>query len=303
MLQSNLQYLHRNQVDTVKWDQCIDKAPNGLIYAFSFYLDHMAPGWSALVLGDYEAVMPLPWRRKFGISYLYHPAFTQQLGIFSKTGLTDELVTAFMNELPGHFRYAEMTLNYAHPQQAMAQRINFVLSLQEPYKQIRAGYKQDLVKNLKKACRFPLSYANEADHKLILDTYKAFNGSRTPHVTGDDYARFDKLFTFSKESIVARSVKEEGRLLSAALLFCHKNRLYLLASVTWPEGRSREANHFLLDRLIAEFAGSKMVLDFEGSDLPGVKHFYSNFGGVNQPYFFYRYNYLPWWVKLLSGKR
>ncbi len=44
----------------------------------------MAAGqWDALVLDDYQAVMPLTWRSKFGIRYLYQPAFTQQTGIFS----------------------------------------------------------------------------------------------------------------------------------------------------------------------------------------------------------------------------
>ncbi|MBO9201378.1 MULTISPECIES: GNAT family N-acetyltransferase [Niastella] len=301
MLPGNLQYLRRKQVDTVKWDQCIDKAPNGLIYACSFYLDHLVPNWDALVLGDYEAVMPLPWRKKFGVRYLYHPAFTQQLGVFSQTGLNDGLVAMFMDRLSAHFPYAEMLLNYAHPAKGMSQRSNYVLSLQEPYEQIRARYKNDLVKNLKRANRFPLSYSDEVDQQLVLETYKEFYGSRTPHVRGEDYTRFEKLCTFlSKGSTVVRAVKEEGRLLSAILLLRHNNRMYLLASVTWPAGRSREANHFLLDRVLHEFAGINLVLDFEGSDLPGVAHFYKNFGGIDQPYFFYRYNKLPWWIRWMK---
>ena len=76
--------------------------------------------------------------------------------------------------------------------------------------------------------------------------------------------------------------------------------MYLLASVTWPEGREQEANHFLLDRLINEFAASDTVLDFEGSDLPGVAHFYRNFGGIDQPYFFYRLNRLPWYIRWMK---
>jgi hypothetical protein len=43
-----------------------------------------------------------------------------------------------------------------------------------------------------------------------------------------------------------------------------------------------------------------MILDFEGSDQPGIAHFYSNFGGVDQPYFCYRRNRLPWPVRWLK---
>ena len=48
----NIQYLSHEQIDKAKWDQCIDNASNGLIYAYSFYLDTMADNWDALVLND-----------------------------------------------------------------------------------------------------------------------------------------------------------------------------------------------------------------------------------------------------------
>ncbi|WP_315816464.1 hypothetical protein [Paraflavitalea speifideaquila] len=57
----------------MKWDRCIADAPNGLIYGYSFYLDKMADNWDGLVLNNYEAVMPLPWKKKWGIYYLAHP--------------------------------------------------------------------------------------------------------------------------------------------------------------------------------------------------------------------------------------
>ena len=68
---ANIKYLRHQEVDKSKWDNCIDKADNGLIYAYSFYLDHMAKQWDALVLNDYEAVMPLTWNKKFGFYYLW----------------------------------------------------------------------------------------------------------------------------------------------------------------------------------------------------------------------------------------
>ena len=48
---------------------------NGLIYAYSFYLDTMAKHWDAFILNDYEAVMPLTWNKKYGITYYYTSPF------------------------------------------------------------------------------------------------------------------------------------------------------------------------------------------------------------------------------------
>jgi len=70
-----LSYLPYKQIDKVKWDACIRHSMNRLIYAESVYLDHMAVNWDAIVLNDYEAVMPLPWKKKLGIRYLYQPSF------------------------------------------------------------------------------------------------------------------------------------------------------------------------------------------------------------------------------------
>jgi len=301
-LQSNLQYLRRDEVDTVKWDQCIDKAPNGLIYAFSFYLDHMAPGWSALVLDDYEAVMPLPWRRKWGIKYLYRPAFVQQLGIFSNATLTSEIENSFLTVLPHHFQFAEQFLNYAHGGDTRRPHSNFILPLQASYEQLQQNYKDDLVKNLKRAARFSLVYSAAKDYKKTLLAFAELYGHRMPHVTDADYKNWEKIFSFLDEQnrVIVRTVSENEQVLSSALLMRNKERLYLMVSVTGDKGRSTGANHFLIDRLIAEYAQSGLILDFEGSDLAGVAHFYKNFGSIDQPYSFYRFNKLPWPFRLLK---
>ena len=71
-------------------------------------------------------------------------------------------------------------------------------------------------------------------------------------------------------------------------------------NTTTPAGRKTEANHFLLDSIIKEFSDQPFVFDFEGSDLPGVKAFYQNFGPVNEGYLMVKYNNLPWplsWLK------
>lgn len=80
-------HLTYDEIDRKKWDACIRQSLNGLIYAETVYLDHMAVNWDGLVLGDYEAVMPLTWKKKWGIKYLYQPAFFQQGGIFSSKKL------------------------------------------------------------------------------------------------------------------------------------------------------------------------------------------------------------------------
>ena len=43
-------YLRHDQIDKTCWDDCIAHAPNGLVYAWYWYLDIVHPRWEALVL-------------------------------------------------------------------------------------------------------------------------------------------------------------------------------------------------------------------------------------------------------------
>ena len=72
-----IRYIRRKEIDIAKYDACIETAINARIYAYSWYLDIVADNWDILVLNDYEAVMPLPWRSKYFIKYVYPPAWTQ----------------------------------------------------------------------------------------------------------------------------------------------------------------------------------------------------------------------------------
>ena len=294
---SHIRYVQRQDVDITRWDACIRSATNGLIYGFHYWLDHMAgKQWDALVLGDYEAVMPLPWRRKAGIVYLYHPAFTQQGGIFGPSDIGPEMMDAFFNHLRIRFKFAELNLNYANPYPGLPARTNFILPLDQPYDRLASNYKKDLTRDLKLAAAASLHYLDDFHLKTALDLCHRMYAARTPLVRPEDYRHFEQLCLLMQEQgqLLVRAVTgPKQQLLATAVVLRDHHRLYLLQSATLPEGRQLKANHFLLDQVISEWSGQGLILDFEGSDIPGIAHFYANFGSRDQPYYFYRHDRLP----------
>ena len=48
--QYKIEYVLQKDIDLDKWDACIDKASNGLIYAYSYYLDQMSENWDATLM-------------------------------------------------------------------------------------------------------------------------------------------------------------------------------------------------------------------------------------------------------------
>jgi hypothetical protein len=299
-----IRYLRRREIDTTRWDTCIDNALNSIIYGRSYYLDAMAAGqWDALVLGDYLAVMPLPWRSRAGIRYLYQPSFTQQTGIFSAGPVPPALVGAFLEKVRSHFRFAEIYLNYGNQHPGLQEHANFILPLDTSYDQLAANFKEDLSRNLRHTQRLPLNYMKVLDLATALENYRIHYGDRTPHVRREDYHHFAGICFHwqQKGQLVIRGViGDKQQWLATAILLKDKHRLTLLQSNTLPAGRPLHANHYLLDQLIREWAGSGYVLDFEGSDIPGIAHFYKNFGSLDQPYYFYRHNGLPWPLSLFK---
>jgi len=289
------QYVKQSSINREKWDACIHGANNGLLYAKSFFLDHMANEWDALVAGDYEWVMPLTWRRKWGLRYLYQPAFTQQLGIFSASLISADLINAFLDVLKKEFSFAEIFLNFQNPGSFAAQP-NFILPLDRPVVDIKADYNEELNRNLQYAHRFNLNYSTTKNYKETIRYYQEIYGARTPHVDDDDYGQFASLCADLNDlnQLLVKEVRDDdGELLASAIFGRDHRRLYYLLPVTWPQGRTFQANHFLIDQLISEFGGQHLILDFEGSTLPGVARFYRKFGAVDQPFFFFKYNRLP----------
>jgi dTDP-4-amino-4,6-dideoxygalactose transaminase len=72
-------------------------ALNGNIYAYSWYLNNVCEKWDTLVEDDYVSVMPLPYRKKMGVTYIFPPTITQQLGVFSHENISENISSRGIN--------------------------------------------------------------------------------------------------------------------------------------------------------------------------------------------------------------
>jgi hypothetical protein len=304
---STIRYLQHKEINKIKWDECIRNAENSLIYAQSFYLDAMSPGWDAIVEKNYNWVLPITKRRKFGINYLYQPNFTQQLGVFFKKDANlpwQEIIRMLQQK----FSFWEDNWNFCTDTDQLPSTLqkstatNFIIDLSCAYTDIASNYHNVLKKNLKRAKNAGLKYATLTDYRKAVKFYKKYYSYRMPHVKDEQYAAFTRICeTRNFDDIVCReAVDLNGQTMSIALLLSDGYRLYNIMDTTTAEGKKAQANHFLIDSVIEEFSETKLLFDFEGSDLAGVKNFYQAFGAINQPYYSIRYNNLIWPLRLLK---
>jgi len=289
-------HLSRKDIDIGKWNQCIEASANGLIYAKAEYLDNLAGNWEALISENYTAVMPLTGNRKYGARYLYQPPFCQQLGIIGNRN-----VDAFLTRAKELYSYAEICLSFSNDvgetslhKKEISLRNNFILDLNTDYENIAADYSNDLKKNILRGRQFQLTYRKAVDAEKIISFYRDIYGERFPYVKPRHYSGVLNFCLQFPDHYLIREVWDNDQLVSAALCLKDNKRIYFIISITTPGGRNMEANHFLVDQLIREFAGKKLLLDFEGSDIEGIATFYKNFGAICQPYPFIKWNNLRW---------
>lgn len=298
----NIIYLTHDKIDKKKWDRCIEHASNGLIYAFSFYLDIMSTGWNALVMDDYEAVMPLTWNKKFGITYLHQPPFTQQSGIFGNLPFDDNLTEAFINKALDQFPFMEINLNYANEyKNAAAIKCNLILSLQKPFHELEKSFRKDLVKKVKNN---QLIYAPSNEVEKAIELFKKNYSERinTPKSSFENLLRLYILLKNKGQLFIRKVSSPDGNLQAIAIFLKDNRRIYYIMSTTLPEGRESEANYFLLYNVIKEFSEQDLVFDFEGSQIPSINFFFKKFGAIDQPYPFVRINRLPLWKRWIKNK-
>lgn len=301
MNNSKIKYLQHSEIDTEKWDRCIDQAPNGRVYATSWYLDVMNPKWAGFVYGDYEYVMPLSVNSKFGITYVYQPVYAQQFGIFPSP--TDNLLRDFFSSLIAKFRYVHYSFNsenhFSEAHKQLKDRVNQILPLSQSYDQISKNYSAHTQRNLKKVSSklLVVDYLQAKDYLQLKSEFPGVEGRK-------DY--LDLLRIIGQQSLLNQHGKiigtysEKNELCAAVLFLFDKKRIVYLNAVSSPEGKESRAMYAIVDHVIRQFSGTDKILDFDGSSIPGVARFYEGFGATKEIFKHMEMNNLPWPINIIK---
>lgn len=303
--QYDISYIKHELIIKDKWDNCIANAGNKLIYATSIYLDTMSKSWDALILNDYEAVMPLTYNKKYGVYYLYQPFNCASLGIFGND-LSREIIELFLEAIPSHFKYADIYLNYqnnfSQKNFKLTERINYVLPLNRPYEIIfhcyRNSYKQILIKNNRTN---HLSVKRNIPYRFTIELASKTMKAIKPFVK-DDIVRFKKLCSIllQHNQLKTYAVYENTSLLASAIFFIDADRIYYVMAGNTTEGKRKGASPILIDACIKDQSNTNMIFDFEGSNVPGIAFFFKGFAPNQEIYLSLKFNRLNNLLKIFK---
>ncbi len=292
-----VRFLHRGDVDEGRWDEVIAQSQAETLYPYTWYLDTVAERWSALVMDDYRFVMPVVWKQKYGLKYIYQPYYTQQLGIFSKEYVDPAVIGEMLPVLYKKFRFANFNFNAKNlvgedKNWSLYDKTNYVLDLNSDYEKISASFSTNAKRNIKRA----MANSGELEKELGCEEVIAFKRENdTIKRTEGEYQWLQNLLQTltNREAGTAYGIRVDRRLIAAAFFGFSRTRGIYLVSASNDEGKEQRGMFKIVDAFIREYAGKALKLDFEGSNIPSVARFFAGFGARPEIYQGVNFDRLP----------
>lgn len=300
-----VKYVKRQDLEVKKYDFCIEKSEQSRVYALSWYLDIAADNWDVLVLNDYEAVMPVCWRKKWLVKYVYPPFWVLELGVFSND--KNIYFQQFYNVLFSKFKFIESKLNInIRIQQDLSFLVNRQMQVLDLYKdanKILEGFRKDRRKDLQKAKNTALQVKWNDDPKKLIHLFKHNVGQRTPFIVEKDYSNLLQLLTIciaKKVGEVLSIYNDNNDLVASGFFLKYKNVITILVSSTDFNYRKNGENTFLINTAISKYHKQYKLFNFGGSSMKSIANYFLSFGAKTEEYQEIKMNRLPFPVNLLK---
>jgi len=284
-----IRFVKRNQIDEEKYNNCISKSLQSRVYAYSWYLDVVADNWGVLVQNDYDAVMPLPFQKKFLILYITQPFFTQQLGVFSKQEISEELLRLFLKNIPRKFLKIALQFNSQNKftSHKITQKNNYILSLNSEYKTLYKSFSKGRKHAIQQGLKHEYDIEEIQFSELLKLSEQHYSFEEIPD------KEFDKLIKLvevlqSKNNVKIIGVKRNQILIGGSVFIIDIHRIIYLFSAVSKTGKEKQVASLLLNNIIETHANTNKNLDFEGSMTPSIASFFKSFGASLEAYILFK---------------
>jgi len=300
-----IRYLKNDEIDRVRWDECIASIPGVKPYGFSWYLDIITPGWHALVNDDYETVFPIPGFKKYGIKYVTTPVFLQRLGLFSGGRSNPGNIDEFLERIPDFYKLIDMGVCQSVKSEGfiVTERANYELELSSSYDMIWQNFSSGCKKNIEKSFRRNPGLVNDATPEELISLFRNNKGREIRRIRVEDYNKLGKLMSYcitNKKGKIIGARSEDGKLIFGRFVLETAGTVTVLFTANTPESRVRLTGYYVINELIKEYSPTCTILDFEGSSIPSIASFDESFGCRNVPFYRIYRNRLPWPVRLFK---
>ena len=298
-------YLKNAEIDRELWDNCIKASQTSKPYAFSWYLDIMAPGWEALIDDDYDSIFPVPGFSKYGIQYIATPIFLQQLGAFSPDNPAEKVIYEFIDYMPEFYKFVDLCIAQKLNLKGYKtiERSNYELDLSFPYEKLWDGFTSDCRRNIHLAAKKKIELTEDVTPDELVSLFIRNQGIKISGIKPRDYERLKGLMNYCISNGKGRITgvrTARKKLIFGVFLVQIPGSVTILFTSNTPDSRDKRIGYLVINEIIREHALTETMLDFAGSSIPAVASFMQSFGSINNPYYRIYRNKLPWPISMFK---
>ena len=277
-----IHYTHPGS-QTEKYDNCISAAPNGNIYALSWYLNITCPDWEFLSTDDFSTVMPLPVFKSLGRKILRQPEYTHHLGVFSSAVPGPDVIQAFLDHIPSSYRLKNLFMNKFNLIKSRDIRYYnaFELDLIRSYRMTSSLYSEAARTELQKAKESSLSYmGNISAHDLLMFAYRldAFNKNRLKPTQLATLRLIASTSLRYRAGQIAAAYDATNNLCASLFFLNYKGRTSIHHVASNMEGMHNGAIYFILDEYIRKYSEQNLMLCIDNPAAKRISEIFLNFG-------------------------
>lgn len=289
----NFQLIQRQDLDTAKWDDLVERTHGASVFTSSFYLDAVAENWCAIVNEDYTAGLALPYTIRVKRKILYTPIFVSYLEVLGNA--PKEL---FKEIILKEFKTIE--IEFKQELLGTAQDVFVTQFLNTEKKR-----KGQVNRMLNKSKRAEYEIHQNDNWLAVFDVlYSELNG-KFSGMTPISLGRLKNAYSKAFEAGLLHTFEIVGNGKGIGGIICIESNGQLLYSkgACSVEVRDQGGMYAAIDTAIKYAEEKKLTFDFGGSRVEGVRRFNQAFAGEDLEYFSYRIDKSPRWFRWVRRLR
>jgi hypothetical protein len=297
-------YYKNDEIDRDQWDNCIKNSAGAKPYAYSWYLDNMAPGWEALVDDDYDSVFPIPSRIRFGVQYASTPSFIQQLGAFSPDKPASVAINEFLEFMPENYKLTDLCVGQKVNCQGykVIEKPSFELSLNQGYDKLWERFTPECRINITHPSKKRYEVTEDISPEELADLCLKNKGLNIRGAKQKDYDRLVNLmhYCLSDKKGKISGVRATRKKIAYCLFQINiPGRITLLLEANSTESNEKHLGYFVINEIIREKASSATKLDFAIVNDRSASNMGAAFGATNVPYYRIYRNRFFWPARIM----
>lgn len=287
-----IRFVSHANIDPGKWDECVRSSLSFSMYGLSWFLDAAHPGWNAIIMNDYEAVLVIPTSRKFCINYALNPLFIRDCGIYSTRDLSDDEIKSMIHQIPLNYFKCELYIQQLPDEYRSSMRSYQCISLNYSFEILKNEWNENTLRNINKAHRKGVEIIVDQDIDTVYQLFVTQKLSEISTIKKNDAVILQSIMQSALKNTEALVVKAFAghQLLASALFMVDDQCVLFFKGASTPLGKSSGAMHLIMAKMIEKYASSHRILDFGGSNVPSVAQFYKGFGGKDITYYSWKKN-------------